>query len=86
MEPEVRAVEDKQLIALGTVPLRNDAKWIGAVDCCSRFFIGTNLICGRCTASQMAAASAASFLPRLPLMRYGVTSFGATKRTVSPAA
>src|SRR4029453_16214521 len=39
---------------------------------------------GRCTASQMAAASAASFLPRLPLMRYGVTSLGVISLTVWP--
>ena len=41
---------------------------------------------GRCTASQMTAASAASFLPHLPLMRYGVTSLGAISRTVWPWA
>ena len=29
----------------------------------------------RVTASQMAVASAASFLPRLPLMRYGEVLF-----------
>jgi hypothetical protein len=34
----------------------------------------------------MAATSAASFLPRLPLMRYSVTNFGATSRTVWPSA
>ena len=31
----------------------------------------------------MAAASAASFLPRLPLMRYGATSLGAISLTSS---
>ena len=36
-------------------------------------------MCGRCTASQIAAASAASFFPRLPVIRYGVTNFGAIK-------
>jgi len=34
------------------------------------------------TASQMAAASAASFLPRLPLIRYGATNLGAISLTV----
>jgi len=43
---------------------------------------GTKRIAGRCTASQMAAASAASFLPRTPLMRYGATNFGAIRRAV----
>ncbi len=38
----------------------------------------------RVTASQMAAASAASFFPRLPPMRYGVTNFGAISLTVWP--
>src|SRR5678815_2614011 len=31
----------------------------------------------RCTASQIAVASAASVLPRLPLIRYGATNVGA---------
>ena len=39
---------------------------------------------GRVTASQMAAASAASFLPRLPLIRYGATNLGAINLTVWP--
>lgn len=39
---------------------------------------------GRVTASQMAAASAASFLPRLPLIRYGATNLGAINFTVWP--
>jgi hypothetical protein len=34
-------------------------------DCCSGFFTGTNRMEGRVTASQIAAASAASFLLRL---------------------
>ena len=38
-------------------------------DCCSWLLTGTKRMFGRCTASQIAAASAASFLPRLPLMR-----------------
>ena len=41
-------------------------------------------IVGRVTASAMAAASAASFLPRLPPMRYGVTNFCAISLTVWP--
>jgi hypothetical protein len=36
------------------------------------------------TASQFAAASAASFLPRLPLILYGATSLGAISLTVWP--
>src|SRR5450830_1982354 len=39
---------------------------------------------GRVTASQTAAAFAASFLLRLPLMRYGVTNLGAIMRSVWP--
>ncbi len=54
--------------------------------CWSIDFGGTKRMEGRCTASQIAAASAASFLPRTPLMRYGVTNFGAISRTVWPAA
>jgi len=49
-------------------------------------FTGTKRIEGRCTASQIAAASAASLLPRMPLMRYGATNFGAIRRTVWPSA
>ena len=37
--------------------------------CWCSFLTGTKRMFGRCTASQIAAASAASFLPRLPLMR-----------------
>jgi hypothetical protein len=47
---------------------------------------GTKRMFGRCTASQITAASAASFLPRLPLMRYGVTNLGAISLTVWPWA
>ena len=36
----------------------------------------------RCAASQIAAASAASFLPRLPDRRYGRDEPGAIRRTV----
>lgn len=39
---------------------------------------------GRVTASQIAAASAASFLPRLPDRRYGVMNFGAITLPVAP--
>ena len=45
---------------------------------------GTKRMLGRCTASHAAAASAPSFLPRLPLMRYGATSLGAMSLTVWP--
>jgi hypothetical protein len=54
--------------------------------CWSTVLMGTRRIGGRCTALQMAAASAPSFLPRLPLMRHGATNFGATSRTVWPSA
>ena len=37
-------------------------------------------------ALQIAAASAASFLPRAPVIRYGVTNLGAIRRTVWPEA
>ena len=50
--------------------------------CCCSLLIGTKRMLGRCTASQIAAASAASVLPRVPLMRYGATNFGAINRTV----
>jgi hypothetical protein len=52
--------------------------------CCSTLLSGTKRMCGRCTASQMAAASAASFLPRLPLMRYGVTNLGRSGARCGP--
>jgi len=39
---------------------------------------------GRVTASQMAAASVASFLPRLPDILYGATSLGDISLTVCP--
>lgn len=44
----------------------------------------TKRILGRLTASQMACASAASFLPFLPNKRYGITNLGAIKRAVWP--
>jgi len=37
--------------------------------CCSRLLIGTKRMFGRDAASQIAAASVASFLPVLPSMR-----------------
>jgi hypothetical protein len=46
------------------------------------FLTGTKRMARRVTASQMAAAAAASFLPRLPLIRYGVTNLGAISLTV----
>jgi hypothetical protein len=64
--------------ALLTKPWR--ARCTISRDCCSTLLTGTKRMCGRCTASQIAAASAASFLPRLPLMRYGVP------RTSAPSA
>ena len=54
--------------------------------CWSSVLIGTKRMFGRCIASQIAAASAASFLPRLPVIRYGVTNLGAISRTVWPWA
>lgn len=52
--------------------------------CWCSSFTGTKRILGRVTASQMAAASAASFLPRWPLIRYGLTNLGAINLTVWP--
>jgi len=52
--------------------------------CCCTLLTGTKRMFGRVTASQIAAASAASFLPRLPDRRYGATNFGAIRRTVWP--
>ena len=43
-------------------------------DCCSMFLIGTNLMFGRATASQIASASLASFLL---VFTYGLTNCGA---------
>jgi hypothetical protein len=40
----------------------------------------------RDAASQIAAASVASFLPPLPSMRYGLTKFAAISRASSPIA
>lgn len=51
-----------------------------ATSCTSSFFIGANCICGRYTVSQIACALAASFLPCLPLSRYGATTFAAMMR------
>src|SRR5215218_9634947 len=49
--------------------------------CCSAVFTGTNRIVGRLIASQIASASAASFLPRLT---YGLASCGAISFTSCP--
>lgn len=46
-------------------------------------FIGTKRMLGRVTASQIASASIASFLPR---SRQALTSFGGTSRTSWPSA
>jgi len=51
--------------------------------CCSGLFISTNRIVGRVTASQIAAASAASFFPRLT---YAFTYDGGMSFTVWPSA
>lgn len=64
-------------VRAATKPCR--ARCTISCDCCSSDFTGTKGMFGRCTASQIAAASAASFLPRLPLMRYSATSLGAMK-------
>ena len=42
--------------------------------CCSTFFTGTKRMLGRATASQIASASAASFLL---VLTYGLTNWGA---------
>ena len=44
---------------------RSRARCMSSADCCSIVFTGTKRIDGRLTASQIAAASAASFLLRL---------------------
>ena len=54
--------------------------------CCSQVLTGTKRMLGRDAASQIAAASVASFLPLLPSMRYGVTKFAAISRASSPSA
>jgi hypothetical protein len=53
------------------------------IACCSTFLIGTVGMSGRVTASQIAAASAASFLFRLT---NGLTYCGAINCTVWPSA
>src|SRR5262249_24550153 len=54
----------------------------GRSPCCSTPFTGTNDMLGRVTASQIAAASPASVLPRLT---YALTYFGGISRTVCPS-
>jgi hypothetical protein len=54
--------------------------------CCSGVLTGTKRMLGREAASQMAAASVASFLPLLPSMRYGVTKLAAMSRASRPWA
>ena len=54
--------------------------------CCSAVFTGTKRMLGREAASQMAAASLASFLPDLPAMRQGVTRCPAIRRASSPSS
>ena len=48
--------------------------------------MGTKRMLGREAASQIAAASVASFLPPLPSMRYGVTKLAAISRASRPIA
>jgi len=50
--------------------------------CCSKLLMGTNLIPGRDAASQIAAASAASFF--LPFFTKGLTASGAISFTSCP--
>ena len=50
--------------------------------CCSRLLTGTNFTSGRDAASQIAAASAASFF--LPFFTKGLTASGAISFTVCP--
>ena len=52
--------------------------------CCSSFLIGTNFMSGRDAASQIAAASAASFF--LPFFTNGLTASGAMSFTSCPSA
>lgn len=54
--------------------------------CCSQLLTGTKRMLGREAASQIAAASVASFLPPLPSMRYGVTKLAAISRASRPMA
>jgi len=54
--------------------------------CCSTDFTGTNRMRGRPAASQIAAASLASFLPLRPSWRYGAASCAETMRARSPRA
>lgn len=44
-------------------------RWMHSMLCCSTLLTGTKCICGRLAASQIAAASLASFLPLLPCSR-----------------
>ena len=54
--------------------------------CCRQLLIGTKRMLGREAASQMAAASVASFLPLLPSMGYGLTKPAAISRASRPIA
>lgn len=64
-----------------TKPWRNQCS--ASTDRCSTILIGTKRIVGLTTASQIASASAASFLL---LLKYGLTNWGAMSRTVCPSA
>ena len=52
------------------------------IDCCSEVLIGTNRMDGRCTASQIASASAASFFW---LFTYGFTNCGGINQSCPSA-
>jgi hypothetical protein len=54
---------------------------IASSACWATFFTATKRMLGRDTASQIASASAASFLLAFT---YGLTNWGAIKRTVCP--
>ena len=54
--------------------------------CCSMLLAGTKCICGLLAASQIAAASLASFLPLTPCLRYGLTNCAAMMRASRPRA
>jgi hypothetical protein len=52
--------------------------------CCSMDLTGMKRIVGREAASQIAAASLASFLPVAPWLRYGLTSWAEMMRASRP--
>jgi len=62
---------------------RERAECQARIPCCSRLLAGTNVTSGRDTASQSAAASAASFF--LPRLTKGLTALGAISFTLCPS-